>query len=260
MTGRFRTLIIILFVSLAMLPVVNSRLIPYTAKQIKHSEGTTEEKTNQHTSSFDGSNATNVYKIIIDPGHGGKDSGAEKGHVVESVVTLDISKKLKSFLKGKSYEVELTRNSDTSLYMLSNINGTMQKKEFNVRTNIINNSKARIFISIHVNSYPEYPNMSGSIVYFNPSIPESRKLANFIQEQLNGISIKSVKRDSNNSQKADFYILKNATIPGVLIETGYITNKTDRWLLTQDSFKSQIAKAITDGIGNYIQSEKAPLP
>lgn len=260
MTRRFKTIILIFFFSLAVLLFVNLRPLQYTIKQNSHPEGVTEEKTNQNASSSDNTNATNVYKIMIDPGHGGKDSGAEKGHVVESKVTLDISKKLKSCLEDKSYEVELTRVSDTSLYMLSNIEGTMQKKELDARTNIINNSKAKIFISIHVNSYPEYPNMSGSIVYFNPSIPESRKLANFIQEQLNGISIINIKRDSHNSQEADFYMLKNSTIPGVLVETGFITNKSDRRLLTLDSFKSQIAKAITDGIENYIQSKKSPLP
>lgn len=196
--------------------------------------------------------APEVVKIVIDPGHGGKDTGTEKKHVIESEVTLDISKKLKTCLEDKSYIVELTRDSDMSLYTLSNIKDTMQRRELDARTSIINKSEANIFVSIHVNSYPKYPNMSGSIVYYNPLVPESKALANSIQKQLNSIDITSFNRDSHNTQEADFYLLKNADIPGVLVETAFITNTNDRKLLTQDDFRIKIAQAVANGIGNYI--------
>lgn len=190
--------------------------------------------------------------IMIDPGHGGIDTGADKGHIIESEVTLDISRKLKTYLEEKTYIVGMTRNSDVSLYQLSGISGTLQKRELDARVNIINESGAKIFVSIHVNSYPEYPDMSGSIVYYNPGISQSRELSGCIQKNLNSLIFTNFKRDTHDPQEADFYLLENADIPGVLVETAFITNSTDHKLLSQDEFRSRIAKAIADGIGDYI--------
>jgi len=198
---------------------------------------------------------TSQITIAIDPGHGGIDSGTDKGNVVESEVTLDISKRLKSYLEEKSYNVVMTRSTDISLYMLSNIKDTFQRRDLNARTNIINNSGAEIFVSIHVNSYPKYPKMSGSIVYYNPSIPQSKKLSSLLQEKLNSMKVKAFKRGTHDTQEADFYILKNSNIPGVLVETAFITNSDDRKLLMQNEFRSMIGIAITDGIDNFINSK-----
>lgn len=222
------------------------------AKYLQKAAGNDEKKIGT-SSSFQNNNLpTQKNKIIIDPGHGGIDSGVDKGHIVESKVTLDISKKLKTYLEEKSFVVDMTRASDTQLYKLSNITGTLQRRELDVRANIIDKSGAKIFVSIHVNSYPQHPEMSGSIVYYNPLVPQSKILSEYIQKQLNGISGQISKRDSHKPQQADFYLLKNTTIPGVLVETAFITNSIDYKLLSQDNFKSQIAQAVGDGIEKYI--------
>ena len=257
MTTRFKALVLVLLFLLAALAIGNSRLFPFSIiKQISqnnHPEAITQAKTTQLVSPTDSVDTTQAVKIIIDPGHGGKDSGADKGHVIESEVTLDISKNLMSCLEDKSYEVELTRASNVSLYTLSNIEGTMQKKELDARTNIINNSGSNMFICIHINSFPKDSSVSGSIVYYNPLKPESAKLANCIQEQLNNIKIADFKRDSHDPQEANYFMLKNTTIPGVLIETAFITNLTERNLLKQESFKEQLAAGVATGIENYLQ-------
>ena len=211
-------------------------------------------KISQNTSSSlqNDSSIGQTTKIMIDPGHGGTDSGVDKGHIIESEVALDISKKLKTYLEDKSFIVEMTRSTDISLYKLSSIAGTLQRRELDARTNIINESGAKIFVSIHVNSYPEYPNMSGSIVYYNPLMPQSKELSSCIQKQLNGINVVNFKRDTHNTQEADFYLLKSSNIPGVLVETAFMTNQNERKLLSQDDFRSQIAKAVADGTDNYL--------
>jgi N-acetylmuramoyl-L-alanine amidase len=191
-------------------------------------------------------------KIMIDPGHGGTDSGVDKGNIIESEVTLDISKKLKTYLEDKSFNVEMTRSTDISLNKFSHINDTLQRRELDARATIINNSGARIFVSIHVNSYPEYPNISGSIVYYNPLMPQSKELSDCIQKQLNGINKFNFKRGTHNPQAADFYLLMNTNITGVLVETAFVTNRNEYKLLSQDDFRSQIAKGVADGIENYL--------
>jgi N-acetylmuramoyl-L-alanine amidase len=200
---------------------------------------------------IDGKEAVPKIIIAIDPGHGGIDTGAAKGHVVESEVTLDIAKKLKSCMENKSYSVIMTRSSDISLYMLSDIEGTNQRRELNARANIINNSGATVFVSIHVNSYPEFPKMSGSIIYYNPFMPQAKELSGYIQEKLNSITVKSLIRETGVPQKADFYILMNSHIPGVLVETAFLSNADERKLLMHNEFRLQIAKAIANGIDNY---------
>jgi N-acetylmuramoyl-L-alanine amidase len=222
---------------------------------VKGTQETTDKSNVQSEPSSSPQNSSlpeQTVEIMIDPGHGGIDSGAEKGHIVESEVTLDISEKLKVYLEANSYRVAMTRSSDISLYQLSKISDTIHRRELDARTNIINESGAKIFVSIHVNSYPEYPGISGSIVYYNPAIPQSKELSNCIQNQLNDMDTANSKREKHNAREADFFLLINSNIPGVLVETAFITNTNDRKLLSQDSFRSQIAKAVADGICNYM--------
>lgn len=190
--------------------------------------------------------------VMVDPGHGGSDSGVSKGDVVESEVTLDISKLLKGYLEKNNYNVEMTRSADISLFQLSKLTGvTQQKRELDARTNIINSSGADLFVSIHVNSYPQYPGMSGSIVYYNSGLPGSRELAGCIQKRMNSISVPGFTRDTHDTQEADFYLLKNCNITGVLVETAFITNAEEYKLLQQEDYRSELAKAVADGISDY---------
>ena len=87
----------------------------------------------------------------------------------------------------------------------------------NARANIINESGAVLFVSIHADSLPDSPSTSGSVVYYNDKYPKSGELAKNIQKALNSVTA----RQSHDCQKADYYILRNSNVPGVLIETAY---------------------------------------
>jgi N-acetylmuramoyl-L-alanine amidase len=189
-------------------------------------------------------------KIVIDAGHGGIDPGAKKGNVVEKEVTLDISKMLRSYLEEKNYDTIMTRTKDVSLYKQSSRGGTIQLRDLNARVKLINNSSAKIFVSIHVNSLPENPSQSGSIVFYNSRSTKSKALALSIQKSLNNMTVNGRQRHRNGIQKANFYVLKNANIPGVLVETAFVTNKTERNLLSEKSFRDKVARAILAGIEN----------
>lgn len=189
-------------------------------------------------------------KIVVDPGHGGIDSGASKGNVVESEVTLSISKKLKTNLEEYGYSAILTRSKDTALDSLSDNGKTRQERDLNARVNIIDNSGAKLFVSIHVNSHPDFPSSTGSVVYYNDKYPKSRELARNIQKALNSITAGNLKRQAHNSEISDFYVLRNSNLPGVLVETAFISNTKERQLLATDEYRNKITNAIMTGILN----------
>lgn len=182
--------------------------------------------------------------------YGGIDKGTSNGNIVESEVNLNIAKKLKNYLDQKGYNIVLTRNKDIALDSLSSISGTRQQRDLNARTNIINKSNAKMFISVHVNSCPESPSTSGSIVFYNEKLPESKIIAQNIQKALNGITIPNFKRETTGCAEENFYLLRNSNIPGVLVETAFVTNTKELSLLSNEAFKDKIAQAIASGIEN----------
>lgn len=194
--------------------------------------------------------AKSVENIAIDPGHGGIDLGAVLDGVEEKEVALDISKRLKTYLGQKGYNVILTRDGDVSLDKLSKVGNNRVKRDLNARINIIDNSGSKLFVSVHVNSDLSYTKANGSIVYYNNKFPESKTLAYNIQKELNNIKVNNKRRTLHDPQTAQFYMLKNSKIPGILIETAFISNKQERELMKTEEFRDSIAKAIAHGIEN----------
>lgn len=192
--------------------------------------------------------------IMIDPGHGGIDYGTVSGNVFEKAVNLDVANRLKKSLSNIGYKVLMTRNRDIFLAGSSNIRGTLEKKDLDARIKLLNSSNASLFISLHVDSDPSQPQRNGSTVYYNPYISGSEKLAEILQSELNKVTLNGMNRASNTSCSADFYILRNANITGVLVETGFITNKTEKEGFMQEKFKTDLADAISNGIKKYNKS------
>jgi N-acetylmuramoyl-L-alanine amidase len=188
--------------------------------------------------------------IVIDPGHGGIDSGTMKNGLLEKDITLSIAKKLQAYLKYEGYVVMMTRVSDIYLSSHSNVSGSDERKDLDARVNFAKLNNAKLFISIHVDSLPGYPEQSGSVVYYYPKLIQSKILATNIQNSLNRVQTGDKPRTKNVIQEADFYVLKNSEIPSVLVETAYITNKQEQKLLSKDEFKEKLAKAVSEGIKN----------
>jgi N-acetylmuramoyl-L-alanine amidase len=115
---------------------------------------------------------------------------------------------------------------------------------------IINASNARCFVSIHVNSNPGDGAENGSSVFYRSKRPETKVLAACIQEELNLLSA-DYNRKTHLPQPGKYYILGYSKIPGVIIESGFITNSYDRQLLTSEAFLKQLAGAVADGIDRY---------
>jgi len=223
--------------------------------------------------------ALGVRKIVIDPGHGGRDPGAmaQQG-IREKDITLSIAKKLAQSLRRRTgCEVLLTRSSDTYLHLEE-------------RTAIANTRKADLFISLHLNSSTAREVM-GIETYFlnlatdesaiavaarenatstknisdlegilkdlmrNAKIAESTRLAKSVQKNICvNMSRKYSPIKDKGVKQAPFYVLMGAQMPAILIETGFISNPQELGRLSSADYQSALSDAIAAGVSNYINS------
>jgi N-acetylmuramoyl-L-alanine amidase len=200
--------------------------------------------------------ASEPYTIIIDPGHGGIDGGCVAGSLLEKDINLDIAGTVKSLLEQKGYKVTLTRDKDISLYKFCNVGDTMPRRDLNERVGRINSSNASLFVSIHVNSFSEDPSISGSNVYFySMECLKSKKLAQAVQKELNAVTFEGQARTPHNSRPNGYYILRKTVMPGILVETGFLTNTVEKVWFAGKEYRVKLAEAISAGIENYVKSE-----
>lgn len=190
--------------------------------------------------------------IVIDPGHGGIDGGANIDGYLEKDTNLAIAKKLKTLLEIRGLQVIMTRSEDVSLDSLNQSSRSRHQRDLNARVNIINNSNAQLFVSIHVNSNFNRPSTDGSIVLYGKKYPQSKTLAECIQKELNNITVDGEKRTEHGTVQADFFILTQGNMPGVIVETGFISNDRERQLLWDEPFRDRIAEEIAEGIDRYL--------
>ncbi|MEA2040031.1 MAG: N-acetylmuramoyl-L-alanine amidase [Thermodesulfobacteriota bacterium] len=221
----------------------------------------------------------NVKRVVIDPGHGGKDPGCLRpGGLKEKNIVLSIAKILAEKLRKEvGCEVFLTRTKDVFL--------SLER-----RTAIANMKKADLFISLHVNAHRS-KRIQGLETYFlnmatdkdavmvaarenatseknisdlqnilndlmlNTKIHESSRLAHEVHKGMSSHVKKKYKRVKNLGVKqAPFYVLIGAQMPAILVEAGFLTNYTERKRLITKKYQEEIAEGICIGIKSYIAS------
>lgn len=176
--------------------------------------------------------ARKISRVIIDPGHGGKDKGAHRGNTYEKHLTLSVAKRVEALLKAKGMPVTLTRRSDIFL-SLSN------------RAAIANRYSNAIFISIHFNAHTG-ARLKGVETYYYGE--EGKKLAAHVHLRLLS---RLQPRNGDTRQRKDLSVLNKTRCPAILVECGYISNETERKKILSSSYQSNCAKAIVDGIWAY---------
>ena len=179
--------------------------------------------------------------IILDIGHGGDDPGTSYQNILEKDLNLAIGLELEKELSRNGASVILTREGD---YDLSSPNAHRRKKsDFDNRIDLINKSKADVYLSIHINYLEDTSYYGGQIFYYGE---ENKKLAEFLQSEFNTISYpRSIKPMPN------IYMYRRLKIPGVLVECGFISNKKEREKLITPAYQKEIAKSLTKGLVNY---------
>ncbi|WP_066175017.1 N-acetylmuramoyl-L-alanine amidase CwlD [Bacillus marinisedimentorum] len=192
--------------------------------------------------------------IVIDPGHGGPDGGAVgQGDVLEKDIALAVSHELRDYLQEAGALVKMTREIDTDLAG-ENVSGYSRRKTADLknRVKVVNESNADLFVSVHLNAIPS-SRWRGAQTFFHPSIEESERAARFIQAEL--------KRNLNNTNRYakainGIYVLKQADIPGALVEVGFLSNPEERQLLQDKAYQNKLAASIYEGLLRYYTDEE----
>lgn len=203
-----------------------------------------------------GNKSLDVYKeslnkvIVVDAGHGGIDGGAvSKNEARESDMNLRIALKVRELLEQNGAIVLLTRDQDVGLYSDT---GTIRKKkneDLRERKKMVDESQSDLFISIHMNSFPQQPTCSGAQTFYPKNCENSKKIANYIQEEL--IRVLDNKNKRKSKEKNDIYLLKKCSIPTVLVECGFLTNPKEERLLKDETYQEKVAWGIYIGILRY---------
>ncbi len=221
--------------------------------------------------------APKIRKIVIDAGHGGGDPGAiGKAGLRERDVTLDVAKRLYSLLRSSGYSIIMTRSADVSVPLPR-------------RVQIANNSKADLFISIHANAN-RVRSLSGFEVYcisgnindyrravsaaekdtlnlggdciLNPSLNLKTILWDMIYTSNKAQSLglasdicRSISRNLNTRvigiKGANFYVLKGTSMPGILVEIGFLSNPSEERMIRNSSYRQQVASAIAEAVEDF---------
>jgi N-acetylmuramoyl-L-alanine amidase len=194
--------------------------------------------------------------VVLDPGHGGQDSGAMCGGVMEKDLTLDVARRVDRLLDSEGVATLMTRLGDIYVSLAD-------------RAAFGNRAKDSIFISIHFNE-DNKPVASGVETYYaahqidsgssfaswfpffsrppsNSPKPESQSLAGFIQEAL----VARTRSVDRGTQPKQFFVIANVSSPAVLIEGGFITNKDELSKLASEDYRDQLAAAVADGVLRY---------
>ena len=174
-------------------------------------------------------------KIVLDAGHGGTDYGAIREGINEKDITLDITQRVDAILRSKGYKTALVRSNDTFVSLED-------------RVAFSENEEPEIFVSIHVNSAVSTdPNGIETHWYHD----YSKNLAEIIHKNM------TKQLPSSNDRglfKSKFYVINHTTVPAVLCEIGFLSNEKERNELLTDNRRQKTAKAIAEGIMEYLKT------
>lgn len=204
--------------------------------------------------SFDTWNLPLAGKIIyLDPGHGGPDGGAGNSEALEKDIALQVAIKLRDYLQGQGALVLMTREVDTDLAD-PETEGLSRRKTADLkrRLELVNESEADLFISIHLNSIPS-PRWRGAQTFYSPHLTENKRAAKLIQEELI-VSLENTDRKAKIIE--NIYLIKHSKRPGALVEIGFLSNPGERASLRDDGYQEKVAAAIYRGVMRYFTKEK----
>lgn len=181
--------------------------------------------------------------VCVDAGHGGNDPGAVgPGGELEKDVNLAVARYIRVYVSRCGHQVVLTRDSDVELKLAQ-------------RVAAANQAGAHVFISVHSNlavksgqgSYVQDPGPRGVETFYYHSSPKGKALAERLADTMAVASGFPVRRVAPSG----FYVLKYTLMPAVLVETGFLSNETDRSLLREPAFLDKLALGIAWGIADY---------
>ncbi|CAN1212785.1 N-acetylmuramoyl-L-alanine amidase [Tumidithrix helvetica PCC 7403] len=175
--------------------------------------------------------------VVIDPGHGGPDVGAIGNGIYEKNVVLPIAFQLGRALQQMGYSVVYTRTGDIDL-------------DLEPRVQVAENVKGDVFVSVHANSLASRANeVSGIETYYAPGAVLGQQLASAVHQQL----IAGTGAIDRGVRAARFYVIRNTTMPAILVETGFVTNPRDAANLNNPAYQERMGAAIARGVDQFMR-------
>ena len=196
--------------------------------------------------------------VVLDPGHGGHDRGAASKFGFEKDFALDVALRARKMLESAGYKVVMTRSTDVFIPLEQ-------------RPAVANNIANSIFVSIHFNSTNTNPDARGFEIFsMAPRWAPATNDAHFSERDLreepgNGLDMPSgalagsvfhallghVPMVDRGIKHARFAVLRLSTVPAILVECGFVSNKAESTLISSSAWRAHVAEAIVDGVENY---------
>ncbi|GEP74831.1 N-acetylmuramoyl-L-alanine amidase [Weissella thailandensis] len=175
--------------------------------------------------------------IVLDPGHGGSDVGSlSTNNKYEKTYTLQLAKRVAKQLRQRGARVIMTRNTDKLVYLAK-------------IPKVAEDNHADMFISFHFDSSPEPNSATGYTSYYYHKNNGSYDLASNINAEL------SLPLVNKGVEYGDFLVIRDNSVPAVLLENGYMNSKDDFKSIKSKAYQDKIAKAIPVGIQNYLSNQ-----
>lgn len=199
----------------------------------------------------------NAVAVILDPGHGGADSGAIAQGVVEKDLNLDVARRVAEALAERHVTVRLTREDDRFIPLAE-------------RVRMANRTPGAIFVSIHFNDSPGASAASGIETYYSATretgllwtslnrspadcVRESQRLADCIQ----GALLNGTAATNRGIKERALYVTRRVLAPAVLVEGGFVSHPGEARRLGDPAYRQRLAKSIAGGIFNYLSAAPA---
>ena len=182
--------------------------------------------------------------IVIDPGHGGTDTGAVGvGGLREKDITLEVADKVRDILENSGVKVVMTREDDRDVYGPT----ATDSQELQARVDYGNfTPNVDVFLSIHCNAFTS-ASSNGTETYYYPKTWLDALLAQNLQEAM----IEHGDRRDRGIHEARFYVCRHSSMPAALVELAFITNYVEGNLLADEDFQDEMAQGIAEGLANY---------
>lgn len=171
------------------------------------------------------------YVVVVDAGHGGKDTGAVSGGVREKDLNLDVAKRLDALLQEEGIQTYMTRTDDSFVELYD-------------RSGLANLVKADLLVSIHHNAGSS--KVSGTMnLYYPAEDGKGKRIATIFQQELTA-ALET--KNQGVIARPNLAVLRTSNMPAVLVEIGYMTNKEELGRLQTEAFRQRAATALKEAV------------
>ncbi len=184
---------------------------------------------------------SNYYKVVLDPGHGGSDTGAIRENINEKDINLPIAKMVRDILVKQKVDVHMTMDTDKTVSLAR-------------RVEFANEINPDVYVSIHANS-----SLNDAIVgiethwYREESYDLAKKVHNSFTQDKN---VKKWETKDRGLFKSQFYVINHTKMPAILLETGFMSNSNELHGLIDKKRQQEMAQSIADGIMDYLKMQR----